>query len=375
MADEPMPDWEAETADSHAPIQPAVGNWKLMLDPANDPIYQEIEEYCTFRRLCRRYLDFCIPLMRPRPSEREARMSMQIAWDDIHGTIIEFPIPRQLLKSEHQDAGRSVDMQVSYHTSYTIFSDTSTFSRSVMLAQLPDVVKKIQSSFKLFSSTMLTENSETGCKTLYDMVIASFNKWQGMAKSNMNVPFQYMHQREQNGRPFTPRAKLDELLSRLGALHADNAEQPQPDQPDPPYREIEFTETFDRAGIGWTEDVEAQVGPRYIRKTQTLLAYPDESFFDRLLNYASFEHWLSLTGRDNVHPTHVVDWTLNSFITQEATRQLVDEWKQQLFTNGDANKGFFILQHQDIRFGERYVQRRSGKEPEYQPPTRPSRGH
>ena len=217
MADDAMPDtWEGETDDSYVPIQPAVGEWKLILDPANDPIYQEIEEYCTFRRLCRRYLDFCIPLMRPRPSEREARMLMEIAWNDIHGTIIEFPIKRQLLKSEHQDAGRSVDMQVSYHTSYTIFSDTSTFSRSVMLAQLPDVVKKMQSSFELFSSTMLTDNSETGCKTLYDMVIESFNKWHGMAESNMIVPFRYMYGRETAGRGFTPRAKLDELLCRLG---------------------------------------------------------------------------------------------------------------------------------------------------------------
>lgn len=201
MADDAMPDtWEGETDDSYVPIQPAAGEWRLVDDPTNDDVYQEIEQYCTFRLSCMRYLDFCVPLMRPRESEREIYKTMEPVWNDIHDTIDEFPAKRHLLMR--------ADNKVYYHTSYTIFSDTDNMSRSVMLAQLPDVVTKMTQNKDLLMWLISEVNRAQG-EELYNSVIESFNTWLGLAKSNMIVPFRYMYGRETAGRGFTPRAKLD----------------------------------------------------------------------------------------------------------------------------------------------------------------------
>ena len=131
--------------------------------------------------------------------------------------------------------------------------------------------------------------------------------------------------------------------------------------PEPPalaLREIKFIEKFDLESIGWTPDV--GMGTRYAQRTETLFVSENEPVFDQLLRRASWEHWQTLTGRDNVSPIHWVDWQGDG--TADTTRALVNEWQQSLFNRGDPNKGFLILTHVDPNFLRRFQRRRTGRE-------------
>ena len=134
-------------------------------------------------------------------------------------------------------------------------------------------------------------------------------------------------------------------------------------------REIELVEKFDRESVGWIQD--AGLGERYAQRTQILYVSQNESLFDKLLRRASWEHWQALSGRDNVSPIHWLNWQGDG--TVDTTRVLVDSWQQELFRNGDRNRGFLILRHRDPIFWRRFRIYRTGREPEYQTPTRRER--
>ena len=219
MADEndtDMPDeddtllWEGRTGDSEVPAMPGVGKWQTVEDPVNDLTYLEIEEYCTFRRLFMRYLEFVLAHV---PIEHMLRVYDQRRTLDQE--IRKFPSKNQLCgQLSIPDSEGLMRFVVKYHTSYLEFDNRNTYTRSAMLAQLPRVVLLLREYHPLFKQPFTGGRLE-GCNTLYDWVLKSFDKWEGMAKASFKVPFGAVQARETHGRLSGSGAKLEELLLKL----------------------------------------------------------------------------------------------------------------------------------------------------------------
>ena len=166
-----------------------------MEDPVNDLTYLEMEEYCTFRRMFMRYLDF---LLEKVPLEHMLRIKDQRKTLDEE--IRKFPSKNQLSgQLMISDSEGGIRVSVRYHTSYLEFDDRNTYTRSAMLAQLPGVVRRLKDYHPQFMQT-LTGGRREGAETLYDWVLRSFEKWEGMAEASLQVPFQALKARETRGR-------------------------------------------------------------------------------------------------------------------------------------------------------------------------------
>jgi hypothetical protein len=195
------------TCDCKPPKMPGVGQWQELEDPVNNLTYLELEEYCTFRRMFMRYIEFL--------SDKVLVQDMIEALETLDQNIRKFPSKHQLLgQAMIPDITGSMRICVSFHTSYLEFDDIHTYTRSAMLAQLPGVVQKLKDYHAQFRQT-LTGGRLEGCDTLYSWVLRSFEKWKGMAESSFKVPYSALLQREQSGSFRKSAAKLEELFLEL----------------------------------------------------------------------------------------------------------------------------------------------------------------
>jgi len=199
--------FEGRTGDSEPPEMPGVGEWKDVMNPDDDLIFLEIQEYCTFKRLFTRYLRFLSG-----DEERPLQEDLGRMFSDLFDTIDKFPTTSQLLYFPRWSNAEE-PVPVRYHTSYVVWSDTAQYTRSGMLAQLPAVVRQMQADHPIFAAAM-TGGRRTGCQDLCTFVVESFEKWEWMAKENMEVPFRQIQTRQCTG-SFKNRVKLDELLLEL----------------------------------------------------------------------------------------------------------------------------------------------------------------
>jgi hypothetical protein len=68
-----------------------------------------------------------------------------------------------------------------------------------MLANLPVVINKMTEYKQMFTHVLPSQSSKDEHEKLYDVLLASYQKWRTMEESQIRVPLSALHRREQSG--------------------------------------------------------------------------------------------------------------------------------------------------------------------------------
>jgi len=204
---EPGNEWEF--VDGNYPWQyyrSVCGTWQYVDDIHEDAVFNEIMDYRHFRNCLQDYVSWL--LNEPEFIDRQPLTACQKEIDKLNYWLETIPARYDLATDFRHPRYQTIAW--CWNTSYVTFSSTNKLTRSWLVANLPTIIHELK-TYKTKITNALPEDEREAHEIMYDELIRVYEKWMNLAQPQVQVPFQYIKQREWLRRHTKMQGMLEEL--------------------------------------------------------------------------------------------------------------------------------------------------------------------